>query len=67
MKKKTFALISGIVSGVQTIAVAAVTYYAPDHATAINSAIVIAGGAVIQICNLFVEPEPAPAPEDKQQ
>ena len=58
MKKKTFALISGIVSGLQTIAVAAVTYYAPDHATAINSAIVIAGGAVIQICNLFVEPEP---------
>ena len=64
MKKKTFALISGIVSGVQTIAVAAVTYYAPDHATTINSAIVIAGGAVIQICNLFVEPEPAP--ENKQ-
>jgi hypothetical protein len=58
MKKKTFALISGIVSGLQTIAVAAVTYYSQDHATAINSAIVIAGGAVIQICNLFVEPDP---------
>ena len=67
MKKKTFALISGIVSGAQTIAVAAVTYYAPDHATAINSAIVIVGGAIIQVCNLFVEPEPAPTPEDKQQ
>ena len=66
MKKKTFALISGIVSGVQTIAVAAVTYYALDHATAINSAIVIAGGAIIQICNLFVEPEHAPTPEDKK-
>lgn len=54
MSKKTFALISGIVGGLQTIGVAIVTYNQPQYATAINSAIVIAGAAVIEICNLFV-------------
>ena len=57
MSKKTFALISGIVGGLQTIGVALVTYTGPEYATAINSGIVIAGAAIIEICNLFVKSE----------
>lgn len=53
MSKKVFALVSGIVGGLQTIGVAWVTYSNPEYATAINSAIVIAGAAIIEICNLF--------------
>ena len=56
MSKKVFALVSGIITGLQTIGVAIVTYETPDQAAAINSAIVIAGGAAIEICNLFVKP-----------
>ena len=55
MSKKTFAFVSGIISGLQTIGVAVVTYTNPAYATAINSAIVIAGAAVIEICNLFTK------------
>ena len=55
MNKKLFALVSGIIGGIQTIGVAFVTYYSPENATAINSAIVIAGTAAIEICNLFVK------------
>jgi ethanolamine utilization microcompartment shell protein EutL len=58
MSKKTFALVSGIVGGLQAIGVAIVTYTSPESATAINSAIVIAGTAIIEICNLFVKAEP---------
>lgn len=57
MSKKTFALISGIVGGLQTVGVAVVTYTSPEYATAINSGIVIAGAAIIEICNLFVKAE----------
>lgn len=57
MSKKTFNLITGIVGGVQAIAVAVVTYTSPEYATAINSAIVIAGTAIIEACSQFVEPE----------
>ena len=57
MNKKTFAFVTGIVTGLQTIAVAAVTFYSPEYNTAINSAIVIAGGALIEICNLFTKAE----------
>lgn len=57
MSKKVFALVSGIVGGLQTIGVALVTYNSPEYATAINSAIVIAGAAIIEICNLFTTPE----------
>jgi hypothetical protein len=57
MSKKTLTFVTGIVTAVQTAAVAAVTYYVNDNAAAINSAIVIAGGAIIEICNLFVKPE----------
>lgn len=57
MSKKTFALISGIVGGLQAIGVAVVTYTGPEYATAINSGIVIAGSAIIEICNLFTPSE----------
>ena len=57
MSKKMFALVSGIVGGLQTIGVAVVTYTSPEYATAINSAIVIAGAAIIEICNLFTPSE----------
>jgi ethanolamine utilization microcompartment shell protein EutL len=53
MSKKTFNLITGIVGALQTAGVAIVTYTSPEYATAINSAIVIAGTAIIEICNLF--------------
>ena len=55
MSKKMFALVSGIIGGLQTIGVAVVTYTGPEYATAINSAIVIAGASAIEICNLFVK------------
>ncbi len=57
MSKKVFALVSGIIGGLQTIGVAIVTYKNPEYATAINSSIVIAGAAIIEICNLFVSTE----------
>ena len=58
MSKKVFALVSGIVGALQAAGVAIVTYSSPQSATAINSAIVIAGTAIIEICNLFVKAEP---------
>lgn len=57
MSKRVFALVSGIVGGLQTIGVAWVTYESPGYATAINSSIVIAGAAIIEICNLFIKTE----------
>lgn len=57
MSKRVFALVSGIVGGLQTIGVAWVTYENPEYATAINSSIVIAGAAIIEICNLFIKTE----------
>ena len=57
MTKKLFALISGIVGALQACGIAIVTYTNPEYATAINSAVVIAGTAVIEICNLFVKEE----------
>jgi len=57
MSKKTFQLVSAIIGGVQAIAVAVVTYTAPEYATAINGAIVVIGTAVIEACSQFVKPE----------
>lgn len=57
MKKKTFALVSGIIGGLQTIGVAVVTFMQPEYAAAINSSIVIAGTAAIEICTQFVKQE----------
>ena len=55
MSKKVFNLVTGIVGALQTVGVAIVTYTEPAYATAINSAIVIAGTAILEICNLFTE------------
>lgn len=55
MTKKMLALITGIVGGVQTAAVAVVTYTSPEYAAQINSAIVVAGAAIIEICQLFTK------------
>ena len=55
MSKKVFFFFSGIVGALQTAGVAIVTYTSPENATAINSGIVIAGAAIIEICNLFVK------------
>ena len=57
MSKKTFQFISGIVGGVQAIAVAVVTYTSPEYATAINGAVVILGTAIIEACSQFVKAE----------
>ena len=57
MNKKTFNLITGIVGGVQAIAVAVVTYTAPEYSAAINGAIVVIGTAVIEACSQFVKAE----------
>ena len=57
MTKKVFALVSGIVGALQTIGVAIVTYLATENATAINSAIVVVGAAIIEVCTKFVKPE----------
>lgn len=57
MSKKVFTLVSGIIGGLETIGVAVMTYMAPENATAINSAIAIAGTAIITICTKFVKPE----------
>ena len=54
MSKKVFALVSGIVGALQTAGVAIVTYTSPENATVINSAIVAAGAAIIEVCNMFV-------------
>ncbi len=55
MSKKVFNLVSACIGGVETIAVAVVTYFAPEGATAINASIVIAGTAAIEICSQFVK------------
>ena len=55
MSKRTFTFVTAIVGGIQTIAIGAVTYFAPESATAINASIVIAGTAIIEICNQFVQ------------
>ena len=57
MSKKMFTLITGIVGALQTAGVAIVTYTTPENATAINSAIVVLGTAIIEACNMFVKEE----------
>lgn len=58
MSKKMFALVSGIVGALQTAGVAIVTYTSPENATVINSVIVAAGAAIIEVCNMLVKAEP---------
>lgn len=57
MSKKTFNLVTACIGGVQTIAVAVVTYCVKDAtiATAVSSSLVIVGTAAIEICSKFVK------------
>lgn len=55
MKKKTFNLVAGVIGGVQTIAIAVITFIQPAYAVQINAAIGVAGTAAIEICSLFTE------------
>lgn len=57
MSQKTFKFVVACITGVQTIVVGAVTYFVKDAGTAalVNSALVIATGAAIEICDLFVK------------
>jgi hypothetical protein len=55
MKKRTYALIQGIVGGVATIAQAVVVFAAPPYAVAIVASIGIAATAINEICGLFVK------------
>lgn len=57
MKKKTFNLVAGVIGGVQTIAIAVITFVQPAYAVQINAAIGVAGTAAIEICSLFVKSE----------
>ena len=52
MSKKTFNLITGIIGGVEVIAIAVVTFINPQYAVAINSSIGIVGTAVLVL--LFI-------------
>lgn len=53
MSKKTFGLVTGITSGVATIASAVVTYFNPAYAVQTVAAIGIANTAVVEVCSLF--------------
>ena len=55
MSKKVFTFISAIVTGVAAISVAAVTFFNPNFAEAINASIPIAEGAIIGILSNFVK------------
>ena len=57
MTKRVFNLVTACIGGIQTIAVAVVTYVAKDAAiaSAISSSIIIAGTATIEICSKFVK------------
>lgn len=57
MSKKVYNLVTGIIGGVEVIAVAIVTFVQPSYAVAINASIGIAGTAAIEICGQFVKSE----------
>lgn len=57
MTKKVFNLVTGIVGGVEVIAIAVVTFINPQYAVAINASIGIVGTAAIEVCNQFVKVE----------
>ena len=57
MSKKVFALVTGSVTGLQTIGVAIVTSMELSMSSEINSAIVVVGAAIIEVCTKFVKPE----------
>lgn len=54
MSRKVCNLVSACIGGAEAIAVALVTYFTPEHATAINTSICVACTAAIEICNQFI-------------
>ena len=57
MSKKVYNLVTGIIGGVEVIAIAVVTFINPAYAVAINTSIGIAGTAAIEVCSQFVKSE----------
>lgn len=57
MSKKVYNLVTGIIGGVEVIAVAIVTFVQPSYAVAINASIGIVGTAAIEVCGQFVKAE----------
>lgn len=55
MSKKVYNLVTGIIGGVEVIAVAIVTFVQPSYAVAINASIGIVGTAAIEVCGQFVK------------
>ena len=50
-----FELITGIVGGVASIAVAIVTYVKPKHAVKINAAIPVVATAIVEVASIFLK------------
>lgn len=57
MSKKVYNLVTGIIGGVEVIAIAIVTFVQPSYAVAINASIGIVGTAAIEVCGQFVKAE----------
>lgn len=57
VSKKTYNFVTGIIGGVQVLAIAIVTYISPENIIAINASIGIVGTAAIEVCNQFVKSE----------
>lgn len=55
MSRKVFNLVSALIGAAQAASIAVVTFFNPALAVAINSSIVIAGTAAIEICSQFVK------------
>ncbi len=55
MSRKVYNLVTGIIGGVEVIAIALVTFFNPTYAVAINASIGIVGTAAIEVCGQFVE------------
>ena len=55
MSKKVYNLVTGVIGGVEVIAIAIVTFINPSYAVAINASIGIVGTAAIEVCSQFVK------------
>lgn len=54
MEIRKFTWLSTLIGSLATIAVATVTYFSPENATAINASIVIASTAITNIMEQFI-------------
>ena len=50
-----FELVTGVVGGVSSIAIAIITYKKPKHAAKINAAISVIATAVIEVASIFLK------------